>query len=124
MHKFGAGKRVLAFCLASLSVLGCLPEERIPLDKEAEHGPVASENAGPLALAALAYRGALGAWPASVEDLEEFYGGPAFELDWREFREALLFEELPDGRLKITPKDPCSHFTVTVDIPTNKDTSD
>jgi hypothetical protein len=99
-----------------------MPGERTRIEKGAEDAPVASENAGPLAFAALGYRGVLGAWPASVEDLEKFYGGAAFELDWRELRGALLFEELPDGRLRITPKNPCSHFTVTVDIPANKKT--
>lgn len=74
-----------------------------------------------ISAAAGAYYQQVGRWPGSVCDLEEFDGGHFFDLDWARLQETIVFEELPDGGLKIISTDPHYQFTLTMDTPPDRE---
>jgi hypothetical protein len=82
-----------------------------------EVGPALLQGPMMVAVSASAYRKAVGVWPVSVDDLEAFYEGPAFDIDWRALRGKLEFEALADGRLRIDSNDPEFDLSITVDVP-------
>ena len=82
-----------------------------------EVGPALLESPMMLWLSASVYRKAVGVWPTSVEDLENFYGGTAFDIDWCELRGRVELEELADGRLRMDFNDPNHSFSITVSVP-------
>lgn len=55
----------------------------------------------------------VGKWPSSACDLEEFGGEDFLDIDWASLEDTIVFEELPDGGLKIISTDPHYQFTIT-----------
>ena len=71
-----------------------------------------------------AYYQQVGRWPSSACDLEEFDGGHFFDLDWASLRDTIVFEELPDGGLKIISTDPHYRFTMMMDAPPDQEVNE
>jgi len=86
-------------------------------DQVAQAAAPLLEDSVQLSIAATAYRHVEGKWPHSTHDLEAFDEESDFGICWQELHGRLVFEELPDGRLRITPVDARCRITVTVDVP-------
>jgi hypothetical protein len=70
-----------------------------------------------ISAAAASYYHEFGRWPSSACDLEELAGEDFPGIDWASLEDTIVFEELPDGRLKIISTDPHYRFTLTTDVP-------
>lgn len=77
-----------------------------------------------ISAAAAGYYQEVGRWPSSACDLEEFDGEDSLGIDWASLEDTIVFEELPDGRLKIISTDPHYRFTLTTDAPPDQEESE
>jgi hypothetical protein len=75
-----------------------------------------------LSIAAMSYRRICGKWPNSLRDIDRLLSDcqerPNDHNLW-EAEKSLVFEELPDGRLKITSLDVSLPFTTILDVPSD-----
>lgn len=71
--------------------------------------------------AATAYYEEVGRWPSSTCDLEEFDREDSLGIDWASLQDSIVFEELPDGGLKIISTDPHYRFTLTTEAPSDQE---
>jgi hypothetical protein len=70
---------------------------------------------------AAAYYEEFGRWPSSICDLEALQEEEFRDIDWASLRDTIVFEELPDGRLKTISTDPHIRFTITLTAPSDQD---
>ena len=70
--------------------------------------------------AATAYCGEFGKWPSSVCDLEALQEEEFRDTDWESLRDTIVFEQLPDGRLKVILTDPHVRGNITLSVPSDQ----
>lgn len=113
--------RVFAlFSLSLFIISGCQYEESIISQKDGDEDKyfAALIYAPVMALAAASvYHHEHGRWPNTVHDLQAFDEGPLLDINWVEFQDIIVFEQLPSGGLKIISTDPNFPFSITTDVP-------
>ena len=108
----------MVLLLVLLSVSGCEEPSAGQMDQKAkafEAFLMKTPFVG--VIAAAAYYGEFGRWPSSVFDLEALQDEDFEDVDWESLRDTIVFEELPDGGLKITSTDPHIRGTIALSAP-------
>jgi hypothetical protein len=99
---------------------GCAPDKGSVSTKQ--NSCVVVETPIFLSMAAMSYRCICGKWPNSIRDIDRLLSdcqGRPNDQNLREAEKLVIFEEIPDGRLKITSLDVSLPFTTIVDVPSD-----
>ena len=113
----------ISLSLLSLFIIyGCRYDNTVHDHQEQKYEGLNDILANPIliTLASTRYYILMGKWPNSTYDFEQLNEKPFSEIDWASLHDTIVFEKLPDGRLKITSTEPDFHYSTTLQIPTKK----